>query len=363
MLKELVRERLITAAEEIFGLFEKTIASYEEQLCRAREETERHRRQLEAVCNTQIVIRVQEVGQVIARQEELPTEPQEGSSSLEQEYPQPPHVKEEVEEADISKLPLTGVFVESEHAEPRKSSVGQHCSPSGDHHGGPPPDNLFASLSDRDDMKESLMSDTDCKGDKKQLEFSEKETTLNKKAFETHIRTLTRENSLSCSLCGKIKETMLKHMTTHVVEKPFSCSACGKSFSQKPNMLSHMKTHTTEKPFCCSVCGKSFTAKAVMVKHVRTHTGEKPFSCLICGKAFSQKPHLVSHTRTHTGEKPFGCSVCTKTFSTKSQVVSHKRIHTGEKPYNCSVCGGNYARKSSLTAHMWTHSKEGINVQ
>lgn len=57
MLKELVRERLIEAADEIFGLFERTIASYEKQLCRAREETERQRQKLEAVCKTNIVLR------------------------------------------------------------------------------------------------------------------------------------------------------------------------------------------------------------------------------------------------------------------------------------------------------------------
>lgn len=57
MLKELVRERLIAAADEIFGLFEKTIASYEEQLSRAREENERQRRQLEAVSASQMMLR------------------------------------------------------------------------------------------------------------------------------------------------------------------------------------------------------------------------------------------------------------------------------------------------------------------
>ncbi|XP_061622815.1 E3 SUMO-protein ligase ZBED1-like isoform X4 [Phyllopteryx taeniolatus] len=51
MLKALVRKRLIAAADEIFGLFERTIASYEEQLCRAREENEGQRRQLQEVCS------------------------------------------------------------------------------------------------------------------------------------------------------------------------------------------------------------------------------------------------------------------------------------------------------------------------
>lgn len=56
MLKELVRERLIAAAEEIYVLFQTTMASYGEQLCRAREENARQRRQLEAA---QAALRIQ----------------------------------------------------------------------------------------------------------------------------------------------------------------------------------------------------------------------------------------------------------------------------------------------------------------
>lgn len=39
----------MAAADEIVELFESAIASYAEQLCRAREENERHQRQQEAV--------------------------------------------------------------------------------------------------------------------------------------------------------------------------------------------------------------------------------------------------------------------------------------------------------------------------
>ncbi|XP_061522271.1 uncharacterized protein LOC133396421 isoform X2 [Phycodurus eques] len=155
MLKDLVRERLIAAADEIFGLFEGTIASYEEQLCRAKAETERQRRQLEAVCNTQIVLRVQDVQQPICHPEELPRQSQWGCSSLEQEGPQHLHVKEEEEEADVSKLPRTRVSVKSEDEPPESSQLHHHF-------GGSPPDNLLAPLSDSDDMEEPLRSDENC---------------------------------------------------------------------------------------------------------------------------------------------------------------------------------------------------------
>ncbi|XP_061624867.1 uncharacterized protein LOC133475673 isoform X1 [Phyllopteryx taeniolatus] len=86
MLKDLVRERLIAAADEIFEMFERTIASYEEQLCRAREENERHRRRLGDVCNTPNVDRVREPPSMKEKKED----------------PEPPLVlKEEEEETDV----------------------------------------------------------------------------------------------------------------------------------------------------------------------------------------------------------------------------------------------------------------------
>ncbi|KAI9523176.1 hypothetical protein NQZ68_030524, partial [Dissostichus eleginoides] len=54
MLRLVVSERLTAAALEIFGLFERTVAEYEEQLCRSKEENERHRKLLDAVLKPEV---------------------------------------------------------------------------------------------------------------------------------------------------------------------------------------------------------------------------------------------------------------------------------------------------------------------
>ncbi|XP_061528645.1 zinc finger protein 41 homolog [Phycodurus eques] len=301
MLKDLVRERLIAAADEIYVLFERTIASYEEQLYRAREENERQRQQLEAVCKTQMLLRVEDVQQLIARQQALSPQPYGGTSSSDQQ--QPLHFKEEEEEADVSKLPPTVISVKSEDDEGEPPESTQlHRSPSEDYCGGPPANNLLAPLSDND--AEMLPdSETDCEGDDKQLKRSEEKTTPGKK-----------------------------------------------------------KTLQLRKRFSCAFCGKSFAKNQHMIRHMRTHTGEKPFRCAVCGKTFARKEHVESHMITHTGEKPVGCSLCGKRFSHKSYMRTHMRTHTGEKPFSCSVCGESYSHRSSLTAHMRGHNIERIMV-
>jgi len=60
MLRGLVNQRLAAAAEEICGLFERTIAEYEEELSSSKEENERHPKLEEAVFNPEV--RLQRAG-------------------------------------------------------------------------------------------------------------------------------------------------------------------------------------------------------------------------------------------------------------------------------------------------------------
>ncbi|XP_068590947.1 SWI/SNF complex subunit SMARCC1-like [Cebidichthys violaceus] len=98
MLRSLVNQRLTAADEEIFGLLERTIAEYEEELSRSKEENERQRKLLDAVCNPEVRIQRADVQQLLVVKEEVPPEQQEWSSSLDQEDPEPPHIKVEQEE-------------------------------------------------------------------------------------------------------------------------------------------------------------------------------------------------------------------------------------------------------------------------
>ncbi|XP_054629692.1 zinc finger protein 135-like [Dunckerocampus dactyliophorus] len=373
-----------------------------------------------------------DVLQLIGHQKEHPSQPQWGSSTLKQEDPQPAHVKEEeeelwtmqegecllgLEEADLTKLPLTDVCVKTEDHEDKPPESSQlHHSPSeenrgaeppsssrssqhmtteadGDHCGGSQANNLLAPLSDsddtashssededRDDTQEPLSSDADFEGDTRTLSGNKHPGCSKKKTGKT---------CFTCSFCGKScsrKGHLTCHLLKHTGEKPFSCSVCPKSFAYKTSLTHHMLKHRGEKPYSCSVCAKNFSYKTSLTHHMLKHTGEKPFSCSVCAKNFAYKTNLTYHMMKHTGEKPFSCSVCAEKFSYKGSLTHHMLKHTGEKPYvysvvgerfppkthtvshvtthteqklfSCSICGKNYSYKYLLNVHMIMHSKE-----
>ncbi|XP_042372035.1 zinc finger protein 41 homolog, partial [Plectropomus leopardus] len=310
----LVKQRLTAAAEEIFGLFERSIAEYEEELSRSKEENERQQKLLDAVFSPQLHLHRIETGK-----EEVPTEQQEWSSDVDQEDPEPPEIKEEQEELwigqegrqlqgqeeDITEVQFTPVALKSEDDEekPQTSQLHQRqteqMETDGEDCGGPEPSRRLQPDNKTDESPEPETDDSD-------EDWTENTT------FQSDLNFL-KNDDVPVSDLGRSS-----------AEKPFSCSDCGKRFGQKGHLKSQMRCHTGEKPFNCSICRKSFTHSGNLQKHMIIHTGEKPFKCSLCGKRFSLKQTSVRHMRTHTGEKPFSCSFCDKKFAWSHQVRHHR---------------------------------------
>ncbi|XP_070759823.1 uncharacterized protein [Enoplosus armatus] len=114
-LREFVNERLTAAAEEIFGVFKKTIGEYEEEI-------HRQRKLLDIFWKPEIKLhRIGLPQQHVCKEEEVLADQQlcvqERNSSLDQEDPEPPQMKEEQEELCTSQegeqlaLKLTDTFM------------------------------------------------------------------------------------------------------------------------------------------------------------------------------------------------------------------------------------------------------------
>ncbi|XP_061619561.1 zinc finger and SCAN domain-containing protein 2-like isoform X1 [Phyllopteryx taeniolatus] len=386
----------------------RTTAKYEKELSGMKEEDEPQRQLVDAVrMQPRVVLHRADVA------EELRPERQE---------PEPPHIKEEVEDEEVhhikqeeevvTKFPLTcvplksedGLSEESRGVELPSSSSSQHMTTEGDgdHCGGPQADSLLTPLSDCDDVT-SHSPHTD---DEQSEDITEELRPEQQEPKPPHIKEEVEDEEVHHIKQEEEEEVVTKFPLTCVplksedegqseesrgVELPSSSSSqhmtteddgdhCGgpqaasllTPLSECDDVTSHsphtddddeqseggMTCHTEEKQWKCSQCMKPFANQSNLKQHTRTHTGEKPFPCTVCGQRFTQKEHLKIHTRTHTGEKPFSCTVCGKKFSDKGSLIKHTRTHTGEKPFSCSVCGLRFAVKGSFKRHTRTHTNE-----
>ncbi|XP_078020087.1 uncharacterized protein LOC117246325 [Epinephelus lanceolatus] len=321
MLRSLVKQRLTAAAEDIFGLFERTIAEYEEEICRSKEENERQRKLLDAVFNPQLRLHRADIQQLLMVKEEVPPEQQEWSSSVDQEDPERPHIKEEqeelwisqegeqlqgLEEDDITKFTPTPVPVKSEDDEEKPQSSQLHQR--------------------HTEQMETEAEGEDC-GGAEPARNSDPDTHLKPKTDDSDDWTETREPQ---SGLNSLENDEVPVSDFTVREKRFGCSECGKRFGHSGHLKVHMRSHTGEKPFSCSECGKRFGYSGDLKKHMTSHSGEKLFSCSECGKRFGYSGDLKKHMRCHTGEKPFSCSICGRSFTQNGNLRTHMKIHEGE---------------------------------
>ncbi|XP_062422209.1 cardiomyopathy-associated protein 5-like [Pungitius pungitius] len=104
VLRYLVKQRLAEAAEEIFGLFERTIAEYEEEASRLKENNERLKKRLHPVFNPKVHIEREDVQQLFVPKEEQQEDPEPPHIKEEPEDPEPSHIKEEPEDPEPSHI-------------------------------------------------------------------------------------------------------------------------------------------------------------------------------------------------------------------------------------------------------------------
>ncbi|XP_061620880.1 zinc finger and SCAN domain-containing protein 2-like isoform X2 [Phyllopteryx taeniolatus] len=383
MLRALLNARLGAAVEEVVGVFQRTIAEYEEELGRTKEENERQRRQLAAVSLPQVDLHVTDnsdkflppgqqddqsrlylgfcpnsagrecsstaiLTKISSREKGWMDEQLKWNFRLEQEELEPYQVKEIDLTADITKCPLTGVPVKTEDSGPRlqlhpgQNENEEHLAPEQQDD----QSRVYPAFSPKSagtgcDSPATLMRISDiengCMGEQQKWNFG-----LGQEEPETsHVK--EEENATVITNCS----------LTSVALKTNDNDDNGLRFKLHPRQSEEnrwAKPPSSSSTQCMKTedegdrCGGSRadgllapvsldTVDEHSKGDVTCHTDNTHWKCSQCAETFGAKKNLRRHMMLHTGDQPVRFSH-SKIVSTKGHLITHAKAHTGKKPHS-----------------------------
>nr|XP_020477139.1 zinc finger protein 483-like [Monopterus albus] len=413
LLRSLVKQRLTVAVEEIFGLIERTVAEYEDELCRTKEENKRQRELLDAVLlpRPRGADGIADIRKVTVKEEQQDWDP-----SLDQHPAEPPHIKEEqeelwtsqegeqrqgLEEADVTKFPFTPVPVKSEADEPQFSQLHQshteenrHCE-GGEDCGGPEPHKPLQP--DTDDKTEDSSETDISEDDEKRPQFSQLHQSQTKEngdcgedsGHPEPARSLDPDRLLEPDTDDMTEDSSETDVSEDDEKRPQSsqlrwshtkrkresvrggdCGGPQPARNSGPHSLLETDDMTEDSSETeirkgdstdtrkCQLGLNSLKTNDTAAGDTSHGAAEKPFHCPDCDRTFSSSYRLKRHARGHKQGKQRCCSKCSKTFSSSYRLRKHMRTHTGEELFVCSCCSKRFLEKQSLLHHMRLHSGE-----
>ncbi|AXN91138.1 putative zinc-finger containing protein [Namao virus] len=165
---------------------------------------------------------------------------------------------------------------------------------------------------------------------------------------------IQKSSSNRCEVCKKTylwKNSLVRHMKTHVGKKPFKCKHCDMCFIENFMLQNHIRNNTRQKRYLCTNCTKTFVQRCALIKHNVYHDYIKIYKCKKCNKVFSRKDNRNRHRKTHERVKPYQCYMCRKIFIKMQNLISHEKIHR-EKHLVCKVCKKTFLYMSTLNRHV-----------
>uniref|UniRef100_A0A3Q0RR29 C2H2-type domain-containing protein n=1 Tax=Amphilophus citrinellus TaxID=61819 RepID=A0A3Q0RR29_AMPCI len=301
LIRAFVTERLTAAAEEIFQVFERTIAKYEEEASSSQQEIERLRG---------LLLDKREMNFLFSGED------REVWAGQEQEEKQ----AGEFNDADASYPSHSSVWEENEREDTKPSLTVQFILPL-----------ALTSSSQTQAQSESVQDGRESQRPAASFTSEQTQTSFSTSTELPHFNSAAPD--YHCHLCNKSFSSshhLINHaFHVHSTDTGALCAVCGKTFESTESLNVHLKSHKGSK--CCQMCGKQCNSRTALTEHMASHAGVKLHRCHVCGKECSRKGDLKIHMRIHTGEKPFCCSFCCKSFTHSGHLRKHMRSHTGER--------------------------------
>ncbi|XP_030256949.1 oocyte zinc finger protein XlCOF6-like isoform X6 [Sparus aurata] len=352
------------------------------------------------------------VQQLLVIKEEVSSE---WSPSLDQEDPNPIHIKEEQEEfwasqegeqlhgvegADINRFPFTAVIVKTEdHEEKPQTSQLHQSQTEGKTEAEPPASSSTTRIKTETDVlpadvlqlmvvKEEVSPDWNTsldKADPELLHIIEEELWTSQEGEdligleEDDITRITFTTvTLKCEDDDEKPQFPQLHQNqteeNRETETPTSSLAteirttdgedCGGSESARNQDLdSYPQPNTDEKASDFSEIEVSCDdwqeplSDSGPVHDERCSTGKKSLHCFECGKGLKDKWSLQRNIICNLGKRSSSCLV-NKDCRVSPMVDSQLRINTGEKTFGCKICHKKFTEQGNLKTHMRVHTGE-----
>ncbi|XP_069034338.1 zinc finger protein 235-like [Embiotoca jacksoni] len=417
-LREFINERLTAAAEEIFRVFENNIFELEEEI-------NRQRKLLDIVWKPEVQLhRIELRQQRVCKEEEVLTDQQlfnqQRISSLDQQDPEPPQIKEEPEPPQIKEEPEPPQIKEEQEelctSQDREQLVLKQETDvvmltlfygEGDHNEDQTlnPDESQSAAEEESVVHMSVQSsevpepNTDLqllphsshvteRQDHKEDEHGDSGPTGNVETKPRKRRQTNKihRNSVLISTISKISCSTQPELLQQHVCKEKEVLTDQQLFNQQ--RISSLDQENPEPPqiqeeqeeLCTSQyreqpvvrqAASSLLPHSSHVAESQDHKEGEHGDSLSTGNA-ATKPQkrceksknlhnpTMSETyfNTHKHEKSLKCDTCGKVFKKNYSLDRHVRTHTGERPYSCDVCGKTFIEPSTLKVHERSHTGE-----
>jgi Zinc-finger double domain len=171
-----------------------------------------------------------------------------------------------------------------------------------------------------------------------------------------HVRRECAARAFICETCGKhvrSVKALARHRVVHYPKK-LECDFCHRTFHHKETIAKHVRTHMSVRPYQCAYCAKSFKHANILNDHVNVvHLGilKDAFPCVACPRSFCRRSHLERHMRTHTGERPYECDACGAKFASSYNMRAHRASVHKIMPHQCSICAVGVRTRQALADH------------
>ncbi|XP_059215768.1 zinc finger protein 436-like [Centropristis striata] len=338
LLRLLLNERLAAAAEEIFGLVEKTIAEYQDEAVRSKREVIQLKKQIEqlTVLKPQVTL-FRADSQLVS--EERPPALQHHHIKMEEIRIVEIQVQSQVKEEQVDECISPDMeAVTCNDAEMNHKTPATNCE-------------LLPSPTTEGVIENKSVDDYWNEGDGSLSPHQ----SYSVEVFVDQEQPLVEDRT--CCFCGESYKKdceLIRHVAkSHKGHKAFKCMECNKEFKKRSHFVVHKRIHTGEKPFSCDYCDKTFNQNSSRLAHMRVHTGERPYYCKKCGRSFTTSKHLKickmqdEHTITpgkrnededHKEMESVKSFELNTTLERKQHYVQHNRVLTAKKHFNCDFC-------------------------